>query len=126
MRESLISNFPITIKIATGLFLFSSIVDLIYALINNPFNSRQNFYFLFIVVEVIYFSFIVWLLYKIFKRKNWARILLSIAVLLGCLFLYQDSQIKLFEFGFASIVSFIFPLVGACLLFAPQSKGWFR
>jgi hypothetical protein len=80
-------------------------------------------------VQILTFVLLVWLTYKIWLGRNWARITFAVFWGLGFAF-YVPILLKIFQFspvaGFINVLQSLLQIVALYFLFSDPGRRWFK
>jgi hypothetical protein len=123
---------PTVVAKAVALLYLSLLIGFIAAVVRvanfAKLLARQEL-FVAIGVGVIFFGLYLLLVRKISERRNWARIVYLVLVLIGLPFVILSDIAELkgsLLSGSVNIILLILQLAGTALLFTSNSNRWFR
>ena len=84
----------------------------------------------FLLTQAIGIAIVVWIFYKIYQGRNWARILLLVSVLLGSIMFFVPTTTEVIKatpivVKMSMIANYIIDVVVLWLLFISPGKHWF-
>ena len=122
-----IKTRPKAVKTAAYLIWIALAVTLAESLIQH--SNRTPFDISLVAISFAVFSVPILLVYMIWRRQNWARVIFAVLMVIGMYFTVPEVIASWDSAPFSSIkrsVIAAFQLVGLYLLFSAPSNAWFK
>jgi len=128
-QPEVLTEKPVVVTRGVQLLILALVLGLIRAFVAAARAASGTTLLIALTIVGIFFAVMFFLVWKISARRNWARFVLLVLIVIGLPFVVPAYILELrrsVPSGLLSIFLALLQIVGVILLFLPNANQWFR